>query len=237
MGEEITRKPVQSPGQNQGSTDPRPGTGTRPEQATGNSPAPAPGTGRTAQARTPARGGTGTGTETQEKKSATVLPVSEDKSQTAPAPEPPKKKQTRTKKPKKKEQTEFSADQISALILSASAIIGSRPGMEVWTLRPDEATQLAIPIANMIEKSEKLKAMSEHADAISLVTASLVIFAPRMLIYNDQQKKKKLEQTGGVKIVHEKGKSAGGAERPVKPSPSNGPKPGSSALDAISPLI
>lgn len=109
--------------------------------------------------------------------------------------------------------------------------------MEVWTLRPDEATQLANPIANMIEKSEKLKAMSEHADAISLVTASLVIFAPRMLIYNDQQKKKKLEQTGGVKIVHEKGKSAGGAERPSKPSPSNGPKPGSSALDAISPLI
>ena len=234
MGEEITRKPVQSPGQNQGSADPRPGTGTRPGQAAGNSPAPAPGTGRTAPARTPAR--PGTGTETQEKP-ATVLSVSEDKSQTAPAPEPPKKKQTRTKKPKKKEQTEFSADQISALILSASAIIGSRPGLEVWTLRPDEATQLANPIANMIEKSEKLKAMSEHADAISLVTASLVIFAPRMLIYNDQQKKKKLEQTGGVKIVHEKGKSAGGVERPSKPSPSNGPKPGFSALDAISPLI
>ena len=72
--------------------------------------------------------------------------------------------------------------------------VASRPDMAVWQLRPEEATQLATPIANMIQKSEALQKMGEYSDAIALVTASLVIFAPRAMVYHDQQKQKKAEK-------------------------------------------
>ena len=236
MGEEITRKPVQSPGQNQRSADPRPGTGTRPEGTGGNSGTPAPGTG------TPAPAGTGTGhragTQAEEKKSAGLSSVTP----AAPVPEAPKK-QTKRKKsaPKKKAPDSFNAEQISALIMSASAIVASRPGMEVFMLRPEEANQLATPLANMIEKSEKLQSLGEHADALSLVTASLVIFAPRVLVYSDQQKKKKLERNGGVQLVQQKGKSPGSDKRTDgKPNADRAApveKHVPSALDAVPPVI
>lgn len=236
MGEAVTRKPVQPAGQNQGGTDPRPGTGTRPGETCGNPGTPAPGTG------TPAPAGTGTGpragTQTEEKKPAGLSSVNP----AAPVPEAPKK-QTKRKKsaPKKKTPDSFNADQISALIMSASAIVASRPGMEVFMLRPEEANQLATPLANMIEKSEKLQSLGEHADALSLVTASLVIFAPRVLVYSDQQKKKKLERNGGVQLVEQKGKSSGGSNRtdgkPVADRPAHAEKHVSSALDAIPPVL
>ena len=238
MGEAVTGKPVQSPGQNQGSADPRPGTGTRHGETGGNPGTPAPGTG------TPAPAGTGAGpragTQTEEKKPAGLSAVNNP---AAPVPETPKK-QTKRKKstPKKKTPDSFNADQISALIMSASAIVASRPGMEVFMLRPEEANQLATPLANMIEKSEKLQNLGEHADALSLVTASLVIFAPRVLVYSDQQKKKKkLEKNGGVQIVPQKRTSAGSDKRtdgkPVADRPAHAEKHVSSALDAIPPCI
>lgn len=237
MGETVTGKPVQSPGQNQGSTDPRSGTGTRPAGADSNSGTTAPGTG------TPARAGTGAGpragTQTEEKKPAGLSAVNNP---AAPVPEAPKK-QTKRKKsaPKKKTPDSFNADQISALIMSASAIVASRPGMEVFMLRPEEANQLATPLANMIEKSEKLQSLGEHADALSLVTASLVIFAPRVLVYSDQQKKKKLEKNGGVQIVQQKRTSTGSSKRtdgqPNADRAAHVENHVSSALDAIPPFI
>ena len=237
MGEAVTGKPVQSPGQNQGSTDPRPGTGTRPAGAGSNSGTAAPGTGTQAPAGT----GTGprAGTQAEEKKPAGLSAVNNP---AAPVPEAPKK-QTKRKKsaPKKKTPDSFNSDQISALIMSASAIVASRPGMEVFMLRPEEANQLATPLANMIEKSEKLQSLGEHADALSLVTASLVIFAPRVLVYSDQQKKKKLERNGGVQLVQQKGKSTGGNQRtdgkPDADRAAHVEKHVSSALDAIPPVL
>lgn len=235
MGEEITGKPVQSPGQNQGSIDPRPGT--RPAETGGNTGTPAPGTGTPAPART----GTGprAGTQTEEKKPAGLSAVNNP---AAPVPEAPKK-QTKRKKtaPKKKSPDSFNADQISALIMSASAIVASRPGMEVFMLRPEEANQLATPLANMIEKSEKLQSLGEHADALSLVTASLVIFAPRVLVYSDQQKRKKLEKNGGVQIVQQKRTSTGSSKRtdgkPDADRAAHVENHVSSPLDAIPPVL
>lgn len=157
-------------------------------------------------------------------------------------PEAPKK-QTKRKKsaPKKKTPDSFNADQISSLIMSASAIIASRPGMGVFMLRPEEANQLATPIANMIEKSEKLQSLGEHADALALVTASLVIFAPRVLVYSDQKKKKKLERNGGVQLVQQKGKSTGSDKRnDGKPNADRAApveKHVPSALDAVPPVL
>lgn len=235
MGEELKRNAVEPAQSDKGSPDTR-GTPAGPEkQAHRNSGPATPGTAGSAHPRT---AGPGTGTQAEEKKPAGLHSVTP----AAPVPEAPKK-QTKRKKstPKKNTPESFNADQISALIMSASAIVASRPGMEVFMLRPEEATQLATPLANMIEKSEKLQSLGEHADALSLVTASLVIFAPRVLVYSDQQKKKKLERNGGVQLVQQKGKSAGSNKRtdgkPVADRPTHVEKHVSSALDAIPPVL
>ena len=201
--------------------NPRPGAGPRPQQAAGNRSAdPGPKSGP----------GTRTGADPEKEKVSGLATVS-----TAPVPETPKKKQQRKPRKKKEEPSTFNADQISALILSTSAILASRPGMEIWALRPEEATQLATPIANMVSKSEAMQNMGEYADAIALVTASLVIFAPRAMVYHDQQKQKKIQQNGGVKLVRtdkkaESRKGDGGANRPL---PTDGKEPVPGILDAI----
>lgn len=239
MGEELKRNAVEPARADKGSPDPRGTNAGTGKQAGGNSGTATPGNAGPAQPRTAGTPeGPRTGTQAEKEKSSGLSSVSP----AAPVPEAPKKQAKRKKTtPKKKAPESFNADQISALIMSASAIVASRPGMEVFMLRPEEATQLATPLANMIEKSEKLQSLGEHADALSLVTASLVIFAPRVLVYSDQQKKKKLERNGGVQLVEQKGKSAGGSKRtdgkPDADRPTHAEKHVSSALDAIPPVL
>lgn len=239
MGEELKRNAVEPARADKGSPDTRGTPAGTGKQTPGNSGPATPGTAGPAQPRTAGTpAGPGTGTQAEKEKPAGLHSVTP----AAPVPEAPKK-QTKRKKsaPKKKAPESFNAEQISALIMSASAIVASRPGMEVFMLRPEEATQLATPLANMIEKSEKLQSLGEHADALSLVTASLVIFAPRVLVYSDQQKKKKLERNGGVQLVQQKGKSAGGSNRTdgkhAADRPADAEKHVSSALDAIPPVL
>ena len=190
------------------------GTRNRPERSDSSPRTPDPRTG------TSAGTGTSTGTGTagpgprkaeEGKKLPELAPVKE----TVPAPAEPAKKQRRKPKKMKEEPQSFNAEQISTLIQTATSIVGSRPGMEIWTLRKEECDQLATPIANMVQKSEKLQNMGEYADAISLVTSALIIFAPRAVVFTQQQKQKKIQNAGGVKLVDgtkhkpEKGKGNG----------------------------
>lgn len=185
----------------------------------------------------PDRGTRPAGGTQEEKKVSGLAPVNPLKETPAiPAPNEPQKKQKRKPRKKKEESTNFNADQISGLILSASAVVASRPEMSVWMLREEEAKQLATPIANMIAKSEKLQNMGEYADAIALVTASLVIFAPRAMMYADQQKKKKTER-GVIVDKRKEAKSNGGNAKPVTGNadrtPAHGGEPASSIFAAI----
>lgn len=172
--------------------------------------------------------GTGTPARTpaaraeEKEKAAGLAPVKSSPDEAkAPAPNAPQKQQRRKKSPAKKQANNsgFNAEQISALILSVSTITASRPGLEVFALTQTEAMQIATPLANMIAKSETLSKAGEYSDAISLVTACLVVMVPRLLVYNDQQKKKKLEKNGGLKIVREEKPRDGGNRRDSKPSP------------------
>ena len=163
------------------------------------------------------------GRKAEEKKSVGVAEV------TPPTPAEPKKKQTRTPRKKKKEEpTAFNAEQITALLVSVSTILASREGFEMFALSSLEAEQIATPIANMIAKSENLAGLGEHADAIALVTACLVIFAPKIMLYFDSQKKKKLERNGGVQLVRKeeptKRDQRGDSEKPrtAAPTPVSG---------------
>lgn len=235
MGEELTRKSGQPAGQNQGSTDPR-STGPRPGPTPGNPSTPTPSGGGTA----PAGGSTAGSTagKTEEKKLPGLPSVT-----AAPIPETPKKTPPKKKKaPAKKANPQaFDATQISALIQSVSTIVASRPGMEVFLLQPQEADQLATPIANMVAKSEKLKDLGDHADALALITAALVIFAPRVMLYSDTKKKKQLEKNGGVRIVKQERKGEGSSRKPAERNDagrkSNPKVYASSTLDAIPSIL
>lgn len=235
MGENVNGKSGQLAQPPKGSTDPRtaggnPVDGTRRNSS---SPAPAPRTAATAAGSGNRTAGSGKAEEKKPAGLATVNPVA--KAPAAPAPEEPKKKQQRKPRKKKEEAQNFNADQISALILSATSIVASRPDMQVWQISPDEANQLATPIANMIAKSEKLQNMGEYADAISLVTASLIIFAPRAMVYHEQKKQKKIQQTGGVKIARkdETRKVQGSDGKPDGVNAAPVPKHDTSFLDAV----
>ena len=192
---------------------------------------------REAGTRSNPDGGTRTAGTPEKEKVSGLAPVKETPTPPAvPAPNEPQKKQKRKPRKKKEEPTTFNADQISGLILSASAIVASRPDMSIWALHEEEAKQLATPIANMIAKSEKFQNMGEYADAISLVTASLVIFAPRAMMFADQQKKKKIERGVIVDKRKEAKSNSGNAkspERSVERTASHGGELAPSVFDAI----
>lgn len=233
MGNEITGKsgqPVLPPVR---SNEPPTG-GTRPEQHNRN---PRPAGTPEAGTRSNSSGGTRpAGTPEKEKGLSGLAPVTPKDTPAVPAPNEPQKKQKRKPRKKKEEPANFNADQISGLILSASAIVASRPDMAIWELQEAEAKQLATPIANMIAKSEKLQNMGEYADAIALVTASLVIFAPRAMVFADQQKKKKVER-GVIVDKRKEAKSNGGNAKSDGGNeirtPANGVEPSSSIFAAI----
>ena len=233
MGNEVTGKLGQNEREPVRNVPPVP-AGKRPERATGNPRTPAAPARRNSDPDGSSRG-TGN-TPAEEKKVPRLADVTPNPSPVA-VPETPKKKQTRKPKKKKEEPQNFNAEQISALILSMSTIVSSKQGMEIWALRPEEATQLATPIANMIEKSEALKNMGEYADAISLVTASLVIFAPRAMMYHEMQKQKKIQQNGGVKLVRKENESGRSAEKPNRTDAAHGEKPSSSIFDAVPAIL
>lgn len=211
MGEELTRNTSRLAEPPKRSTDPGTGTGAG-KQADRNSSTATAGAGKPAGAG----GSTGTGTgKAEEKKVSGLASVTE----APPLPEQPKKKQRKPRQ-KKQEPTNFNADQITALIVAVSGIVASREGMQMFALSEMEAKQISTPLANMIEKSETLKGISEHADAVSLVTACIVIFAPRIMMYMEANKTKK---KGAPRLVRtenpESKKSDGDSRKPVE-SPS-----------------
>lgn len=206
-------------------------TGGKPggdgNSAPGNSATRTPGTGKPGN---PAGGGTG---KAEKEKLSGLAPISD----TVPTPATPQKK-TRKAPAKKTKQTpaSFNAEQISALFISASTIIASRPGCEMFLLSKTEADQLATPLANMIAKSEKLSKASEHADAIALVTAAIIIFIPRLMMFADQNKKKKAAKEA-PKLVRKEEKNSGNDGKSTGKSANHAETHGDSVLAAIPSLV
>lgn len=205
----------------------------------------------TTTARTPAGGGStagsspagGTEKRTEEKevpsKLATIKTAPDNSEGAAPAPNAPQKQQRRKKTTTKKKTPEsgFNAEQISALLVSVSTIAATRPDLQMFALTEIEAMQIATPLANMIAKSEQLSKVGEYSDAISLVTACLVVMVPRLLMYSEMQKQKKLAANGGVKLVKQEGKSVGSSERTPKPDTAPAKDDGNNAFAAIPSFI
>ena len=103
---------------------------------------------------------------------------------------PQKKKAGRPKKTASKS-GQIDSTQIQILLVTMSALISSRPGMEIWNLSAQEAQQIADPLANILAKNEALgNAIGEHADAFALITACFVVFLPKALMYMASKPKK-----------------------------------------------
>lgn len=108
-----------------------------------------------------------------------------------PEPQQPKQKRKYNKKPKEENTTSFDTKQISAFIVAVSSMVASREGMTHWLITETEAEQIAKPLSNIIAKSEHLKGLGEHADSFALISACLMIFAPRIFITLQSNKSKK----------------------------------------------
>ena len=156
-----------------------------------------------------------------------------------PVPDAPKKKQRNPRQKKQEAPTSFNASQISALIVSVSAIAASRPDMDMFLITENEAMQIATPLANMIAKNENLAGLGEHADAIALVTASFVIMCPRLMLYFDKQKQKKIQAAGGVKLVRtdtQKAAGNGDSRKAARPTPAPSEIDGYGIFAAMPPI-
>lgn len=239
MGNELAKLPVRTDGNNQGGVNtqrtPAPAQPKRPNRDSNSAGTPA----RTpAPART-ADGTAGTPARTQEEKKVSGLAVLTD---APPVPDTPKKQRKRKAPAKKKDEPQsFNAQQITALIVSISSIFASRDGLEMFALSELEAQQIATPLANIIAKNEKFSGISEHADAIALVTACFVVMVPRFMLYFDAQKQKKMKAAGGVKLVDkrkdEKRESAGNSGKSAGNSPAQSAADDFSISSAIPPVL
>lgn len=143
-----------------------------------------------------------------------------------PTPATPQKKQQRKPRAAKKKEpdTGFNTEQITALIVALSSIFASRPGLEMFMISETEAATIAKPLSNIIAKNENLAGLGEHADGIALVTACIVVMLPRVMLYMDNQKQKKIAASGGVQLVrtdkqNKSGQGSGNNRKPVEPSP------------------
>lgn len=103
------------------------------------------------------------------------------------------------KKPKKvnKKNNVVDDKNIKDILGTISLLISARPDMAHWMLTPDEIDKLAVPISNIISKSEFMSTASEHGDTIALVTACFTILMPRVVITCVNLKSKKGEKNAG----------------------------------------
>lgn len=177
---------------------------------------------RTSEENTRGTGtGTGTGrttdTEKADSEGKSVEPVElVQVNSSVPAPEvKPAKKKVRKKRTVKKAEPVFSSTQISTFLIAVTGIIASREGLEIFALNEFEAQQIAEPLSQMIVDSGYSEKVGKYANPIALVTACVMIFAPKFIIFSQQQKAKKIEKSGGLKIesVDKERKTSGSNRR------------------------
>ena len=174
--------------------------------------------------RTPETGGKRAGGRTD-----TNAPEPEGKSEEllelakveTPVPVPEKKPaKKRTRKKKQAKQPSFSATQIQTLILAVSGIISAKEGMEIFAISEEESKQIAEPLAQIIIDSGYSETVGKYGNYIALVTACLMIFAPRFIVFAQQQKAKKIQKQGGLKLepVKQERKTTGNDSTNNKPT-------------------
>ena len=179
------------------------------ESKTGTDTTAANGSGNRSSKTTGTGTGTGTGSSKTIKteKVGKVSVLSDLPDVNIPSPQQPKQKRKYTKKAKE-EDTSFDSKQITAFIVAVSSMVATREGCAHWLISESEAEQIAKPLSNIIAKSEHLKSIGEHADAFALISACLMIFAPRLIISLQTKKVKKGVKKNGTGQYNNDSKSS-----------------------------
>ena len=168
---------------------------------TGNTSSATTSSGTGAAAGTGAAPGTGAaaGTGAEEKKEPVGLSVLDIEQSKRDERNAKRRAAYAAKKPKKvnKKNNVVDDKNIKDILGTISLLISARPDMAHWMLTPDEIDKLAVPISNIISKSEFMSTASEHGDAIALVTACFTILMPRVVITCVNSKSKKGEKNAG----------------------------------------
>lgn len=92
------------------------------------------------------------------------------------------------KKQTTQELSVIDSTQIFVILKTMSAVVASRPGMEMWALTDQEVKSIADPLNNIIAKADKSGMLTQHADAVALVVACGTILLPRIIMTITMQK-------------------------------------------------
>lgn len=166
---------------------------------TGNTCSATTSSGNGAAAGTGAAGTGAAGTGAEEKKEPVGLSVLDTEQSKRDERNAKRRAAYAAKKPRKvnKKNNVVDDKNIKDILGTISLLISARPDMAHWMLTPDEIDKLAVPISNIISKSEFMSTASEHGDAIALVTACFTILMPRVVITCVNSKSKKGEKNAG----------------------------------------
>ena len=187
------------------STERKQGTGTNPSpesSAEGRTAGTGAGTGNN-------NSGAGTGTTEKEKISGLA---SVEQSETVPVPKKARKKRTVKKKTSKNDEA-FNAEQITALLMTVSAICSTTERGRIFALSEIECKQLAEPLSKIIANNDSMKSIAEHSDSVALAMTCFMIFAPKIFVwlqYEKAHRKPKGLEVKTIKGVKENARKATG---------------------------
>ena len=177
------------------------------------------GIGTNTSSESPAEGrntGTGAGnndsrTGAAEKEKISRL-ASVEQSETVPVPKKARKKRTVKKKSVKNDEA-FNAEQITALLMTVSAICSTTERGRIFALSEIECKQLAEPLSKIIANNDSMKSIAEHSDSVALAMTCFMIFAPKIFVwlqYEKAHRKPKGLEVKTIKGGKENAKKANG---------------------------
>lgn len=178
-------------------------------KGTGTNPSPE----SSAEGRTAGTGAgdNNSGTGTAEKEKILGL-ASVEQSETVPIPKKARKKRTVKKKTSKNDEA-FNAEQITALLMTVSAICSTTERGRIFALSEIECKQLAEPLSKIIANNDSMKTIAEHSDSVALAMTCFMIFAPKIFVwlqYEKAHRKPKGLEVKTIKGVKENARKATG---------------------------
>ena len=133
--------------------------------------------------------GTGAGTGATEKEKFEKIPglATVEQAETVPIPKKARKKRTVKKKTAKNDEA-FNAEQITALLMTVSAMCSTTERGRIFALTEIECKQLAEPLSKIIANNDSMKSIAEHSDSVALAMTCFMIFAPKIFVWLQYEK-------------------------------------------------
>lgn len=130
--------------------------------------------------------------------------------------EVPALKKKKKRKTTKKKQDPKDTAAMEAIVKSVYGITASRFG-PVWNISDDEAKSIAVPLASILARYEKLIMVSQYSDVAMLVLAIGSVTIPRFMVTMQERKEaKKAERPATERIGQAPGEGSGFVSGSIK---------------------